>query len=177
MNEEQVQELSEVLFGLAGNFGDTLDESTVRMWIRAFEADGISVSQVKEASLKILGTRKISKMPTYAEFLDYIVGSSEDRAQQQADVVLYYLRKHGRMGKPAFDDAITAYLMETRWPYQRWAASLMEGELKWWRKEFIQAYQSYARYPERFPAKHQHQIDVQKHLQGLIDRIGNEEDD
>jgi len=34
--------------------------------------------------------------------------------------------------------------MTFRWKYQTWAATVAESELKWWRKEFLEAYQAHA---------------------------------
>lgn len=148
MNKQQTAELSEILYGLAGNFGDQIDKPTVKMWIKAFDADGVTLEQIRKAAGQILRTRRISKMPTYAEFIGQIYGDSKDRAQAQADVVLDFLRRNGARTDPEFEDPVTAFLMSARWKYREWAAGLKESEVVWWRKEFIEAYQSYAKKPE-----------------------------
>lgn len=155
MNEDEKNQLASILFGLAGNFGDTVDKYTINIWCKAFRDDGVSIDQIRKAAGQILRKRKISKMPTYAEFIEYIHGDSKDKAQRQADTVLDFLRRNGAKGEPKFDDPVTAYLMSVRWQYQQWASSLKESEVVWWRKEFIEAYQSYAKNPEAIPTDRQ----------------------
>lgn len=171
MTDKQFREdMAKTLLGLAGNFGDTFDAYTLDMWRKMFKRDGISLEQIDAAAIKIMRSRKISKMPTYAEFLEYIHGSSADKAQQQADVVIDFLRTNGRMSKPDFKDSITAHLMRTRWPYQTWAAEVKESELVWWRKEFIEAYKSYAKNPDTVPASRQ--LEAGQRVKGLAENIG-----
>lgn len=170
-NEKQYRaKLGSILMGLAGNFGDEFDTPTLNMWDRMFKADGIKLSQIENAAERIMRTRKISKMPTYAEFLEYIQGFSQDTATQQADMVLGMLRRHGHRANPEFEDSVTAYLMRTRWPYRQWAQNVKESEIVWWRKEFISAYQSYAKIPERIPADHQ--IEAGENIKKLTTLIG-----
>lgn len=172
-DQEKKKKFSEILFALAGNFGDTLDPYTMRSWKIMFEEDGISMEQIQRASVKIMRSRKISKMPTYAEFLEFIQGSSLENAEQQADIVLKCVRYYGSMKDPEFEDPITAHLMTFRWPYRHWIKSFKISETVWWRKEFVAAYQSYAKSPGRIPASHQ--IDIKEHVQSLIDNIGDDE--
>jgi hypothetical protein len=155
MTGEDRNQLASILFGLAGNFGDTIDKHTINIWCKAFAEDGINIDQIRKAAGRILRTRKISKMPTYAEFIEHIHGDAKDKAQRQSDIVLDFLRKNGARAEPEFDDPVTAYLMQNRWPYKSWAASLKEAEVVWWRKEFIEAYQSYAKRPDAIPADRQ----------------------
>ncbi len=120
----------------------------MKIWARGFESEGITLDQIRKAALKILKTRTISKMPTFAEFLEAISGSKKDKAQVQADIVLKMLRRNGSQAKPDFDDPVTVHLMSSRWQWERWARTVLEDEIKWWRKEFIEAYQSYTGRPE-----------------------------
>ncbi len=153
MNKSERQELANIVFGLASNFGDNLNQAGLELWATMFEQDGVSIDQIRQAAGQILRKRKISKMPTYAEFIEYIHGDSKDKAQRQADAVLDFLRRHGAKAEPRFEDPVTAYLMSVRWQYQQWASSLKESEVVWWRKEFIEAYQSYAKNPETIPTE------------------------
>lgn len=172
-NQDNREVLSKVLLALAGNFGDTINTYTMKLWEMMFEQDGITIDQVQEASVKIVKSRKISKMPTYAEFLEFIQGTSLENAEQQADIVLKFVRYYGSMKDPEFEDTITAHLMTFRWPYRHWIKSFRVSETVWWRKEFVAAYQSYAKSPGRIPASHQ--IDIKEHVQSLIDNIGDDE--
>jgi len=172
MNKEERKELAEILYGLAGNFGDSVDNHTAKIWARGFEAEGISLEQIRVAAMKILKTRTIAKMPTFAEFLEAINGSKKDNAQAQADVVLETLQQQGGRAKPEFSDPITQHLMSTRWKWERWAPNVREDEIKWWRKEFIEAYQSYAAHPEN--VEHVQRLTAPQRLQKLVSGIGSD---
>lgn len=147
MTKEELRELRQVLAGVAGNFGHNMNESTIIMWIQAFQADGITAEQIRTAAFRIMRVRKVAEIPTFAEFLGYIKGAGEDKASRQADEVIAFLRKHGRMRKPEFKDPITTHLMRVRWPYQQWAADIKEKEIPRWCKDFIAAYRDYAKDP------------------------------
>jgi len=173
MNKQERQALAEILFGLAGNFGDTVDNNTVKIWARGFESEGISLDQIRYAALKILKTRTISKMPTFAEFLEAINGSNKDNAQAQADIVLETLQQRGSRINPKFLDPVTAHLMSTRWKWERWAPNVTEDEVKWWRKEFIEAYQAYAGRPEM--VEEVQKLAAPERLKKLVSGIGDTE--
>jgi len=147
MKKEDRKILAEVLYGMAGNFGDTMDDHTLKLWARVFELDNIPIDQIKSAAINILRTRKISKMPTLAEFLEAVNGSFDSAAQAQADVVVDVLRSQGSHQAITFSDPITQHLMSRRWPYKQWASSVLEKELVWWRKDFVEAYKDLARNP------------------------------
>jgi hypothetical protein len=148
MNKEEREELSEILFGLAGNFGDSIDGPTAKLWARGFKSEGITIDQIRQAAMVILKTRKISKMPTFGEFLEHIQGSADSKAHAQADLVINTLRRQGAYSKPSeFADPITNHLMKVRWPWKAWGSSLQEDEVKWWRRDFVEAYKDLARNP------------------------------
>lgn len=170
MEEHEFNELAEILFGLAGNFGDTIDEYTIKLWLRCFETEKITVDQIRKAAIQIMQNAEFPKMPTYAQFRKYIFGSPADKAQQQADLVIEFLRTNGRMATPIFSDPITGHLMRTRWPYRTWAAEVKESELVWWRKEFIEAYKSYAKNPDTVPANRQ--LEAGQQVKKLAEGIG-----
>ena len=88
-------------------------------------------------------------MPMVSEFVSAIKSQStpllsrQSNAEIQVDIVLKKLRCYGRDAHVDFKDPITFALMTTRWRYNSWAGEVMEHDLKWWRKEFIEAYQAY----------------------------------
>ena len=89
-------------------------------------------------------------MPTTKEIIDAIEKVFEKKrpdrviAEEQADLVLLQLRAYGRFYDPVFEDKITQELMTRRWRWADWAESLKEDEKKWWRKDFVEAYQDKA---------------------------------
>jgi hypothetical protein len=141
-------EFAEILYGMAANFGDVIDEAMVRLWLSAFDADKLTIEQIRGAAMSILRTRKIAKMPTLAEFLEHIQGSADSKAHAQADLVINTLRRQGAYSKPSeFADPITNHLMQARWPWKAWGSSLQEDEVKWWRRDFVEAYKDLVRNP------------------------------
>ena len=73
------------------------------------------------------------------------MASLEDRALVEANNILTHLRYNGATRTPDMQDPITKDLMTNRWPYRAWASRVIESELKWWVKEFCDAYRSFTR--------------------------------
>lgn len=169
------KELAEVLYGVAGNFGDQVDEYTIRIWHKILEQDGVTTEQVKKAAVSILRTRKISKMPTLAEFLEHIEGSAAAEAEAEADIVLKAVRYYGGRWDAAFHNPVTRHLMTTRWPYKKWAASLLESEIKWWRKSFVEAYVELKRNPASMEKAKQLAADAGDDVKQLAQTIGGKQ--
>jgi len=68
----------------------------------------------------------------------------ENKANMEADRIIRHLKTHGSSKKPIFEDPTTNYLMSGRWRWGGWSKHILEKELKWWHKEFVQAYNSYS---------------------------------
>ena len=66
----------------------------------------------------------------------------------EADKIIAHLNFNGAGVFPKFNDPITNYLMTRRWPYQNWAKDILESEIKWWVKEFCEAYKAHDGDPE-----------------------------
>lgn len=138
---------AKIIIGLAANFGVKIPEGLIELWKNAFQEDGISFEQINHAAGKIIRTKKNSygRMPTYAEFLEIIHGgSAESKAQIIADEIIGHLRFFGANKPLVITDPVAKHLMSTRWPYQQWATTVLESDLKWWVKEFCEAYNAYS---------------------------------
>lgn len=88
--------------------------------------------------------------PKPAEIVEFITGSSkqieqsiDEKALVIANEIIAHLHAHGSRTFPKLNDPIAKYLMTKRWPYYEWSAAVIEDELKWWTKEFCEAYKSY----------------------------------
>lgn len=150
--EEELKKFSQIMWGVAEDFGGTLSDNGLMMKFNALQE--YSIEQISQAASWLLKHREKSfpAVPTTKEIIDAIQnvagGGCQNAAEVQADLVLKKLRNEGGGGKCDFDDPVTQHLMSVRWPYQSWAANVLEKELVWWRKEFIEAYRSYAKQPE-----------------------------
>lgn len=144
MRTEDKKRFSDLMLGMADNFRDTISKEGMSMrWELLKE---FSIEQVESACLKIIKIRKFTKMPPMAEFLEAInppkqIGFS---AHTEADKILQHLRMFGSIKSPELNDPITKHLMTKRWPYTAWARTVLESELKWWHKEFVNAYENYS---------------------------------
>ena len=135
---------AQIMMGMADNFRDSITKEG--MALRFDVLKQFSIQQVEAAARKILLTRKYTKMPPIAEFIEAIQGQApalEDQALVIATEIVSHLKRYGAGSFPKLDHDPTAQrLMTTRWPYRQWAASVLESELKWWIKEFCEAYRS-----------------------------------
>jgi len=169
MSKNDLMEFSKIIRALAANFGASVSKELYSLWFDAFTADGITMTQIRDAAGRILRTRKYSSMPTYAEFLDHIIGTTKDAANIQADIVLEALTLHGGSKTPEFEDKITRYLMKTRWPWRDWASKVETKTLVWWRRDFIEAYEAMSRTMHIIPDR---LIDVEPRVKQLIGGLG-----
>ena len=126
------------------NFGSVATEPLLTLWFDVATDDNISIDQWEAAAKCIIRQRKYTSQPTYADFLEIIKGipvTEADVANSQAAAVMKQVRELGAYRYPVFDDPTTKALMSSRWS---WAAVCLmtETEMKWWVKEFVEAYQS-----------------------------------
>lgn len=165
MNDSDSTAFCNVMIALAGNFSATIQEQTLDLWFDMFRADGISLGEIKQAAMHILHTRKYTKMPTYADFMQAINGNPEDKAESQANEIMREIRSVGFYGTPVFSDPITRELMSGRFSFQSMCQQA-ESELKWTLKTFKEAYLAYERNEKSL------RIQCDAEIQKLIENIG-----
>ncbi len=133
------------MMAVAENYpGTTFTSNGLKLRFEAMK--DFSVDQVSEAAVKLIKTYKYNSMPTIADFIEIMAGgvSARDRAEIEAGKVLEHLHRYGKGVAPKFEDPITRHLMSTRWKYGSWAAYVVEADLRWWCRDFIQAYQAHS---------------------------------
>lgn len=167
------EQFAKLIFAMAGNFGAEVQPATLDVWFAMAWEDGITYQEMQAAAQKIMRTKAegYGRMPTYAEILEAIRGrlpKIEHRATAEANRIIAHLN-HYRDAKvwPDLIDPITKHLMEQRWPYEQWASRVKEEELKWWAKDFIEAYQAHEATGGPPPA-----IEAPK-VRGLLGSIGS----
>lgn len=142
MNKTDEQRFAQIMLGLADNFRDNITKEGILM--RFDMLQDYSISQVELAAKQIMRARKYTKMPPVAEFIELLQGGNkDDKALVIANEIVTHLRTHGSRIFPKLNDETSKHLMTKRWPYYDWAATVLESELKWWVKEFCEAYKSY----------------------------------
>lgn len=143
------EKFAAVMWGVAEDFGGRLSNEGLKMRFQALQE--YSIDEISRAGTWLLKNREktFPAVPTTKEFIDAIETkgvpqiSAKSRAEIQADEVITMLKMRGRSASGSFDDSITQHLMSRRWPYHKWAATVIEDEIKWWKKEFVEAYLAY----------------------------------
>lgn len=133
------------MLGMADNFRDTITLEGMRM--RFSMLRDFSIEQIERAACDIMARRKYTKMPPIAEFIEALgaaVPKTESVALTEANAIIDHLHRNGAAVPPEIEDPIARHLMKARWPYPRWASTVAESELKWWVKEFCEAYAAFS---------------------------------
>ncbi len=145
-----IEQFAIIMKALAINAGVDLTEDVLKLYRAALK--GFSIEQISSAVKGVLLTWRYNRMPPLAVIIDYIDGPPvkiEDKALVEANKIIEHLNFNGARTHPRLDDPITKYLMTRRWPYQNWVANVLESELKWWVKEFCEAYRAHDGDPEK----------------------------
>jgi hypothetical protein len=170
MDENDRKRFGFIMAGMADNFRDSISREGMRMRFEMLKE--FTIEEVERAAKAIMARRKYTKMPPIAEFLEEMKPKEpqiEDRAQVMATKILDHLRTKGSRIKPDLsEDPIADVLMTKRWPYLIWAQNLLESEIKWWVKEFCEAYRSHCNIESTNTA-----IDAPKRFKELACGIGN----
>jgi len=150
MTKTDLVKFSEIMTVVAEDFGGTLSAAGMESRFRLLQE--YSIDQVSKAGTWLLKNREktFPAVPTTKEFIDAIEGMSSPKvtprsqAEIQVDIVLHKLKYFGRSAPIDFEHPITFKLMTTRWPYGTWSMHVKTDELKWFRKEFIEAFIAYS---------------------------------
>jgi len=164
---EDKKQFAEIMYALAENYGAELTKPGLLLRFEALK--GFSADEIRRATVKIMRTRAYLKMPTVADFLQFMMPGEigiEDRAHIECGKVIEHLQRHGSTREPEGLDEISTHLMTRRWPYRKWARTIAESELQWWEKQFRAAYLATA-------GSRNMQIEATKELKQLAGGIGN----
>jgi hypothetical protein len=144
MENSDKNKFASVMYGLAGNFGGKLSKDDLKLRFTALIE--YSIKDISLAGTWLLKNRVATypPVPTTKEIIDAISktkGKLENKevAEIEADKILRLLKQWGRECGTRFKDPVTDYLMVYRWNFQ-YLGGLSEKDLKWWRKDFIEAY-------------------------------------
>jgi len=84
-------------------------------------------------------------VPDLLDFLENMNPTPElqDIATVEADKILSHLKFFGSSKPLKLDNPVSKHLMETRWKYSDWSKTVLEKELIWFKKEFIESFKSF----------------------------------
>lgn len=152
---------------LAVNSGIELTKDILNLYYETLK--NFSDEQFDSGVKKTLLTWEYNRMPPIATIKKNIEQDGnvrlEDKAEIQVSLVLKTMKDHpyfidarqmsemtGKMEvktiknpPPVFEDPITQNLMTSRWPFDSWRENILVDEIKWWTKEFKEAYKSFSR--------------------------------
>jgi hypothetical protein len=144
-NEKTLGKFSEVMWGVAEDFGGKISKNGIKMRFKALQE--YTIDQITQAGTWLLQNREktFPAVPTTKEFIDAIgkvAGNLniKTRAGIEVDKILSKIKRYGRAAEPLFFDETTKYLMTYRWSFEL-LGNMTANDLKWWRKDFIDAYQ------------------------------------
>lgn len=145
MNSEDKIRFAEIMAGVAENFNATLSKPGLSLRFEALRE--YSIQAVEKAAHAILRSRKYTSMPTVAEFLEYLGGSStEDLACIEGVKVLNAVKQVGPYRSVVFDDAVTqAVIQHSFGGWEKINAELTMDNEKWFLKDFEKAYKAFSR--------------------------------
>ncbi len=134
-----------VIKGLAGNFGGKVSKDDLRLRFTALI--DYSIADIGKAGTWLLKHREkeFPPVPTTKEIIDAIDKVSgkletKTKAGLECDKVIKALNYFVREFTILFKDKTTQYLMTNRWTFYQ-LGMMKEEDLKWWRKDFVQAYE------------------------------------
>ena len=127
---------------LARYFKAEMPEDVIEIYLMGL--DPLPIDHFKHAASKLVRASKW--MPKVCEFFEVVeqerlerIGSPELKADQQACSVIEAIRNIGFYNEPSIADDIPAHLLRTRWRWKQ-LCSMTETELKWWERDFKEAY-------------------------------------
>lgn len=152
MNDNDKKEFAKLLWMFANDAG--VEISKEQLSIKFETLKHFSIKEISMAANHLLHYREKTwpALPAISEFTKVIDAqgpngiSIDEKAEMQAVEVLKQLKYEGSNWDVKFEDKITQSIMTDRWSYHNWAQNVLESELKWWKKDFIILYKSYAKH-------------------------------
>lgn len=144
MKNHDFERFTAIIRGLADNFSAEVTADGIDFRFECLRK--YTIDQVGAASLTLVRTRKYTKMPTIADFIEAIEGTPEDKGEEQAMQVITAISQCGRYAPPTFKDAKTsAIVARIGWNN---LCDMHTDKHKFFVKDFIESYKSEGRKTE-----------------------------
>lgn len=164
--------------GVAECYGQTLSAQGIALRFKLLER--FDFTEVQNAALSVMATRKYTSMPTPADFLEHISGgSAEDKAEIEAGKVLDAIGRHGGYASVVFDDAVTqAVIVQAYggWPKVCADCGVEESE-NWFRKNFAKTWAAYSRQGVKQTGHLPGLFEIDNYSNGFFEHIGTAQAD
>jgi len=144
-NKEEKNHFAKIMWALAEDFGGKISNESLELRFTALKQ--FSIDEISKAGTWLLMNRveKFPAVPTTKEIIDAVDKISgnldtKTKAGLECDKVFKNLKFFGRECPTVFKNKTTQYLMTSRWDFYK-LGMMTEDDLKWFRKDFIQAYE------------------------------------
>ena len=140
MEKKDWKEFLSVMARLAGEYGAAIDDDNIKLKFTALSS--ITIQTIKEACTWIIKNRQrpyFPAMPTTSDILDAVkkVSEKDGSAEIELDMILNHLHFFGSTRSlPKELHPKSRYLMTYRWPYKSWASTVLEDDIKWFKRDF-----------------------------------------
>jgi predicted transcriptional regulator len=169
MEQTDFNEFCKIMYLLAENFSSTVTKDGLKFRFAALK--DYPLEKVKVAAMQITRTRKYTKMPTVADFVEAIEGDQasidEDRAELQAAKVIEQIKRVGSWGSPKFDDPVTADIVKRRFGWQM-LCEMPIDQTSFFVRDFKAAYLANSREDKRLELG----MDIDPEVKKLCEKIG-----
>lgn len=145
MNDSDKQEFAALMVGVAENFSAQVSQPGIAMLFDALKA--YPIEQVRSACAAVVGSRKYTKMPTVADFMEYIGGGNiEDVALVEAGKAIEAVKRVGGYTSVTFDNPTTMAVIEQGFGgWVKFCGEMTAENEKWVAKDFVRIYSAYSR--------------------------------
>jgi hypothetical protein len=145
MNAQEKKNAIEILTGSAELLNRDMSPLAISIYIRAIE--DLPFEDVSKAFSQLIQEKKF--FPAPAELREMVLGTPEkleDIAMIECAKVVEAISRHGAYRSVVFDDPVTmAVIQQGFGGWERLNTDLTMSEEKFFRKDFVKTYQSYAR--------------------------------
>lgn len=144
MINDDLEKFTKAMKALAVNAGVQATRDIIDLYFEALK--NFPIEQIESASKALLATWQYNRMPPLHTIIEEITGKrklTQNPALVIANHIVSWLQAHGSTQYPPNLDSVADYLMRTRWPYEKWAASVLQSELMFWVRDFCNLYDTW----------------------------------
>lgn len=133
----KIDELSIVLYALGELYDKKITESILEIYFDIFKE--YSVDEFKTAAYKVIKSHVYNSLPKPASILEYLEGTSDDKALMAWNLAQEAVIKVGYYDSPKFEDPIISNCIVEMGGWQ-WFCSVQTSELPFVERRFLDLY-------------------------------------
>ena len=145
MNAQEKKQVTDIIDGTAQLLNREMSPLAIAIYVKAIE--DLPFEQVSAAFSDLVRQSKF--FPPPAELREMVLGPPEkleNLALIESSKVVEAVKRYGGNKSVVFDDPVTmAVIQQVFGGWERMSGEMTLDQEKWWRKEFVKAYQAYSR--------------------------------